>query len=54
LNEENINRETDGLMEALKILKVEKGLILTMDQEDELTREGKIIKIKPVWQWLCE
>lgn len=54
LNEENINRETDGLMEALKNLKVEKGLILTMDQEDELTRDGKIIKIKPVWQWLCE
>jgi hypothetical protein len=54
LNEENIHRETDGLLEALKILKVDKGLILTMDQEDEWTRDGKIIKIKPVWQWLSE
>lgn len=30
------------------------GLILTLDQEEEITRENKKIIVKPVWKWLLE
>jgi len=52
LNNENKKREISGLMEALKEYKLNEGLILTMDKEDEIIQEGKKIIIKPVWKWL--
>ncbi len=51
-NEENKNREINGLLEAMKEFKLNQGLILTYDQEDEL--EKKKIILKPVWKWLLE
>lgn len=53
-NEENKEREIRGLIEALNEFRLSKGLILTYDQEDEFTVEGKKIIIKPVWKWLLE
>ena len=52
LNDENEKREINGLLEALKELKLKEGLILTYDQEDEYSIEGKKIAVKPVWKWL--
>ncbi|MBI2129992.1 ATP-binding protein [Candidatus Woesearchaeota archaeon] len=52
LNEENKDRELNGLVEALKKFSLKEGLILTYDQEDELKIEGKKIKLLPVWKWL--
>ena len=54
LNEENKERELNGLLEALEKFKLNHGLILTYDQEDELKIKNKTIKIKPVWKWLLE
>jgi predicted AAA+ superfamily ATPase len=54
INDENEKREINGLIEALKETKLKTGLILTMDQEDELKMEGKSISIKPVWKWMLE
>ena len=54
LNERNKKREFKGLLEAMKQFSLKEGLILTNDQEKELTIENKKIIIKPVWKWLLE
>lgn len=51
LNQKNKEREVKGLIEALNKFKLKKGLILTYDQEDSLEKEGKTIKVLPVWKW---
>ena len=38
----------------MKEYKLKTGLILTFDQEEELTMENKKITVKPVWKWLLE
>ena len=54
LNETNKQREIDGLFEAMQFFKKKSGLMLTYDQQEELTVSGRKIKIKPVWKWLLE
>jgi len=54
LDAQNENREIDGIVEAMKKLKLKKGIIITEDQEDERTIKGKKIKIIPVYKWLLE
>lgn len=51
---ENKERETRGLMEAMDAFGLTEGLVLTYDQEDELTLGGKTLVITPVWKWLLE
>lgn len=50
LNEENKEREIEGLTEAMKKLKIPRGLILTLNQEDSWGN----ISITPLWKWLRE
>ena len=52
LNEDNKQREIDGLVETLKKFNLPEGTILTLDQQDALEVSGKTIKICPVWRWL--
>lgn len=52
LNDDNKDREIKGLQEALEKVKLEQGMILTFNQEDELIVSNKKIKIKPVWKWM--
>ncbi len=54
LNDENRDREMEGLCEAMEELKLKEGLILTYNQEDDFIVEGKKIVVKPVWKWLLE
>ena len=54
LNQNNQERETKGLLEAMDKIKAKQGLILTLDQEQQTTKENKKITIKPAWQWLLE
>ena len=54
LNQENNERETAGLVEALEKFGLKKGTILTFDQKQELKKQNKKITVKPVWQWLLE
>lgn len=51
----NINeeREISGLIEACKYIKTNKGLLLTMYEENDITKNGIKIAIRPVWKWLC-
>ena len=52
LNEENKEREINGLIEALEMFNLKSGSILTFNQEDEFTIQKKKIIVKPVWKWL--
>ncbi len=51
LNEDNKERELSGLMEALNQFDLKEGIILTFNQEDELTQNGKKIIMLPLWKW---
>lgn len=52
LNEENKKREFEGLIAALKEFKLNEGLILTYNEDDEFEIENKKIIVKSVWNWL--
>ncbi len=49
---ENEEREVAGLLEALDYLNLEKGTIITLDQDDIIFQKKKEIRIIPVWKWL--
>lgn len=52
MNEKNKKREMDGLVEAMRELKIKDGMILTYDQEDSLKYERYEIRVMPVWRFL--
>ncbi|MDD5317833.1 MAG: ATP-binding protein [Candidatus ainarchaeum sp.] len=52
LTEDNRERELGGLLEALDKFKLDNGLIITRDQEDELAVNGRKISVKPAWKWM--
>jgi len=54
LHDNNREREIKGVLEAMDVFNLDKGMIITFDQEDILQRENKTIYIKPVWKWLLE
>lgn len=54
LNEDNKAREFAGLMEAMRACRLSEGILLTYDQEDETSLDGKKIRMLPVWKWLLE
>ncbi len=54
LHEDNKRRELDGLVEALEELRLPFGLILTHDQEDNFTIDGKSILVMPAWKWMLK
>ncbi len=45
-------RELDGLLEALEAYGLDEGLILTEDEEFELTILNRRIIVQPVWKWI--
>ena len=51
-NKENNDKELKGILEVMKKFNLKKGLILTLDQEDEIEVEKYKIVLKPVWKWL--
>ena len=48
INEDNIQREVNGIKNAMKETQARKGIVVTFDQEDQL--DG--IKLIPAWKWL--
>ncbi len=52
LNEKNKARELNGLLEAMNKFKLNEGLILTHNQDEEIKLKGKKISVKSVWKWL--
>ena len=53
-NPKTKKREVDGLLDAMRKYELEEGLILTLEEEDEINTENYKIVIKPVWKWLLE
>ncbi|MEM6396607.1 MAG: ATP-binding protein [Bacteroidota bacterium] len=51
VNQDNMKREVDGLREAMRFFKLKEGLIITLDQEDELKADGEIVRLLPAWKW---
>lgn len=45
-------REIKALVSAMEETDCQSGIILTLDQQEEITVQGKKIKVLPVYQWL--
>lgn len=54
LNQDNQEREMNGLVEGLDKINKKMGVILTYNQEDTFEINGKTITVIPVWKWLTE
>lgn len=52
LSTQNQQRELDGLVAACKWLKRKEGLLITLDEEKELTVDGLKINVLPAWKFL--
>ncbi|MDB5145525.1 MAG: hypothetical protein JWQ66_4238 [Mucilaginibacter sp.] len=52
LNPDNINRELDGVVEALTFFNADEGFIVTLDQTDRLEKNGKVVNIVTAHQYL--
>jgi predicted AAA+ superfamily ATPase len=51
LNAENSAREERGLMDAMNFFKLNTGLIITQDKQDEIHRDGKQIHVVPAYRF---
>lgn len=54
LNNKNREREINGLLEAMDKFNLKEGIILTMDQEEEIIKNNKKIFVKPLWKTLLK
>lgn len=52
LSPANEKREIQGLLEAMRSLKITKGGILTYNEEETRKVDGMEISLLPVWKWL--
>ncbi|MEP7268650.1 MAG: ATP-binding protein [Saprospiraceae bacterium] len=48
---ENRDREVNGLLGALDFFKLDTGYIITLNQEDVIKIQNKIIHLIPFWKW---
>jgi len=47
-------REVKALLEASDELKVKKMTVLTWDEKREIKKDGSVIQLRPLWEWLLE
>lgn len=47
LNPDNLNRELDGLWEAMKFFDKKESLLVTLSQEDEFSNAGRKVVVVP-------
>lgn len=52
VDQQNLKREVDGLVEAMNSLQLKNGSIVTFNQEDKIVQENLTIEIIPAWKWL--
>jgi predicted AAA+ superfamily ATPase len=53
-NADTRKREINGLAAAMDYFNLSKGVIITMDQEEELEKDGKSIRVMPAYQLMIE
>ena len=51
-NEKTRQRELNALEKAMDELKLKTALILTEDTEEEIVLKGKVLMVKPIYEWL--
>ncbi len=51
---ENTAREQKGIIDAMTFFKKNKGIIITLNQSDEIRHEGKQIRVLPAYKYLKE
>lgn len=52
LNQDNMDRELNGLFEAMDYFNLTEGRIVTLDQTDEFEKNGKIVKVIPAYEFM--
>lgn len=54
-NEQTREREIKGLLEAMEQFKLQEGIIITLNENEEFPEEnGRRIKALPAWRWFLE
>jgi len=51
LNQDSLERELAGLTEAMEFFGVKEGVVITNDQSDSFTNDGKTITVLPFHKW---
>jgi predicted AAA+ superfamily ATPase len=54
LNDENFEREFQGLLEAMKFFNLSEGSIVTLEQEDEFKKDGTMVRVVKLWDYLTD
>ena len=54
LNQDNMNRELDGIVEALTFFNADEGRIITLDQTDRLEKNGKVVHVVAAHDYLSK
>lgn len=52
LNSDNLDRELNGLFEAMQSFKLSEGLIITFNQEDHFSKENMNVQVIPAWKFV--
>lgn len=47
-------REVTALLKIASVMEVDKLLIITYDEEEVITEDGREIRVIPIWKWLLE
>lgn len=53
-DEKTRKRELEGLQEAMEIYDLSEGYIITLNEKEELTVDGKAVHIIPAWEWMLK
>ena len=54
LNEDNSKREIRGLLEAMDYFELDNGIIITMNQSDEIISKNKHIYVMPAYHYFTD
>ncbi len=53
-DEKTRKREIDGLQEAMDAYGLSEGYIITMDEKEDFTADGKTVHVVPAWEWMLK
>lgn len=54
LNPDNLDRELNGLFEALSYFELKEGTIITLNQTDQFERDGKVAEVVACHQFFSD
>ena len=52
LDQDNLDRELNGLIEAMEFFKLKRGTIVTLNQNDRLERKGLVVDVMKCNEWM--